>query len=112
MESKKEWGEKCPGDERPKKYIYRIYDMKWGAHTLATFSPFVFTFRLLVFRFLWILDLQREKPTPFIPNTGSQYYIRSDGFAKKIAQNVAQPIIFVKTNAWKEVALIYVLLFL
>jgi hypothetical protein len=27
--------------------------MKWGAHTLGTFSPFVFTFGLSVFRFLW-----------------------------------------------------------
>jgi hypothetical protein len=27
--------------------------MKWGAHTLGTFSPFVFAFRLPVFRFLW-----------------------------------------------------------
>jgi hypothetical protein len=30
-----------------------IYYMYWGAHTLGTFSPFVFTFRLVVFRFLW-----------------------------------------------------------
>jgi hypothetical protein len=29
-----------------------IYDVKWGAHTLDTFSPFVFIFRLLDFRFL------------------------------------------------------------
>jgi hypothetical protein len=29
-----------------------IDDMNWAAHTLGTFSPFVFTFRLLVFRFL------------------------------------------------------------
>jgi hypothetical protein len=52
--------------ERPKKYKYRklchgnfvpensIYDTKWGAHTLGTFSSFGFTFRLLVFRFLWL----------------------------------------------------------
>jgi hypothetical protein len=43
-------------------YIYRIHwkfgqehlicDMKWGAHTSGTVWPFVFTFRLPVFRFL------------------------------------------------------------
>jgi hypothetical protein len=29
-----------------------IYDLKRGSHTLGTFSPFVFTNKLLVFRFL------------------------------------------------------------
>jgi hypothetical protein len=49
------------GKSAPKQYIYRIlchrnfgvgnssiYDMKWGVHSLGTFSPFVFTVRLLV----------------------------------------------------------------
>jgi hypothetical protein len=31
-----------------------IYDMKGGAHSWGTFSPFVFTFRLLILRFLWL----------------------------------------------------------
>jgi hypothetical protein len=34
-----------------------IYDMKWGAKPLGTFSPFVFTFRFLNFRFLWSKSL-------------------------------------------------------
>jgi hypothetical protein len=30
-----------------------MYNMTWGAHTLGTFPPIVFTFRILDFRFLW-----------------------------------------------------------
>jgi hypothetical protein len=64
VESKKDWGKKCPRYERPKtlhilntvpwKIVVgnSIYDTKWGAHTLGTFSPNVFILRLPYFRFL------------------------------------------------------------
>jgi hypothetical protein len=55
---------KIAGKNSPKQNLYRIplhgrfgsefsiRDTKWGAHTLGTFSQLVFTFRVLVFRFL------------------------------------------------------------
>jgi hypothetical protein len=61
---KKDLDIKCPKNERRKtiqvlntvaRKIWRgnsIYDMKWGAHTLGTFPPNIYTFMLLNFRFL------------------------------------------------------------
>jgi hypothetical protein len=37
-----------------------INDIKWGAHTPGTFSPF-FTFRLIGFRFPWFIPYHREQ---------------------------------------------------
>jgi hypothetical protein len=68
---KKDLEKKCPRYELPQTiptYVCienSIYDMKWGANNLDTFSPNVFfSFRLQDFRFLWSMHRYIKESYP------------------------------------------------